>query len=195
MMPTSVRLLTVLALPVLLALPACRSALPNREPLGEVFPSVTGEALSGETVSLPDDLAGAPAVLLVGYVQDAQFDADRWLFGLLQAGTPVALREVPTIPGLMASAAGGFIDEGMRSGIPHEDWRAVVTLYGGDARTLAEFTGNTRPRNMRVLLLDAEGRVVWFHDRGFSAGKLLELDRAARALLTVGDRSDVTPES
>ena len=187
-MPRATRLVLFVTLCVLPALSACSSSLPNRVPLGERFPTVTGEALSGETVTLPDDVAGAPAVLLVGYVQEAQFDADRWLFGLLQARTPVALREVPTIPGLMARAAGGFIDEGMRGGIPHEDWRAVITLYGGGAADVAAFTGNTRSSNMRVLLLDADGRVAWFHDRGFSAGKLLELDRAARALVE-GDPS------
>jgi hypothetical protein len=39
---------------------------------------------------------------------------------------------------------------------------------------------------MRVLLLDREGRVRWFHDRGFSAGKLIELERATRTLLDGG---------
>ena len=45
-----------------------------------------------------------------------------------------------------------------------------------------EFTGNEKPRNMRVVLLDAEGRIRWFHDRGFSAGKVVELDALVRSL-------------
>ncbi|HEU4703670.1 MAG TPA: hypothetical protein VFS37_14400, partial [Conexibacter sp.] len=67
---------------------------------------------------------------------------------------------------------------GMRSGIPSEDWASVVTVYNSDAERLVQFTGNASPRNIRVLLLDAAGRVLWFHDRGFSAGKLIELQRA-----------------
>ena len=121
-------------------------------------------------------------VLLLGYVQDAQFDGDRWLFGLLQAETPVAIREVPTIKGFVPRLIANGIDSGMRSGIPSEDWASVVTVYGSDASKLVAFTGDENARNMRVLLLDAQGRVAWFHDRGFSAAKLLELDQRAREI-------------
>lgn len=162
-------------------LPAC-SAVPNRMPVGEKLPSVQGENLAGEAVALPADVAGGPAVLILGYVQKAQFDADRWLFGFLQSQTPVQLYEVPTIKGLVPGLIAGRIDEGMRSGIPSEDWTSVATVYGGDAAKLVELTGNENPRNVRVLLLDGDGVIRWFHDRGFSAGKLLEVDRLAREL-------------
>ena len=163
---------------------ACRSApVENRTPLGEPLPTVRGQSLADEAFTLPDDLAGAPAILLLGYDMDAQFDADRWLFGLLQAETPVRVLEVPTIPGLVPSWFGERIDEGMRSGIPKEDWGVVVTVYGAPGKKIVAFTGNENPRNIRVLLLGSDGVVRWFHDRGFSAGKLLELDAAARAML------------
>ncbi|MFT7464771.1 MAG: hypothetical protein ACI9EF_003131 [Pseudohongiellaceae bacterium] len=48
-------------------------------------------------------------------------------------------------------------------------------------------TGNTVPRNTRVLLLDAHGVIRWFHDRGDSAGLMLELDRQARELKSAAD--------
>ena len=163
-------------------LPACSSPVPNRVPVGETLPSVRGDSLDGQEVRLPEDLAGRPAVLIVGYVQDSQFDADRWLYGFLQSQTPVQLYEVPTIKGFVPGLISGTIDEGMRSGIPSEDWSSVATLYGDDARRIVALTGNEKPRNVRVLLLDAEGIIRWFHDRGFSAGKLLELDRLAREL-------------
>ena len=165
-----------------LLLSGCRSALPNRDPLGRALPSVTGEALDGREWRLPEDLAGRPAVLLVGYEQRAQFDADRWLFGLLQAETPARLLEVPTIPGLFGRALAGTIDSGMRSGIPHEDWGTVVTLYGDAAARMKAFTGTENGRNMRVLVLDEHGVVRWSHDRGFSAAKCLELDRLVRSI-------------
>lgn len=168
------------AILVFLGSSSCSATVENRVPVNEVFPSVEGESLEGEVVQLPLD---EPAVLLLGYVQDAQFDADRWLVGLLQAPPAVRILEVPTIRGLFPSALKGTIDSGMRSGIPSEDWQSVVTLYGGDAKQVVELTGNERPRNIRVLLVDGEGRVRWFHDRGFSAGKLLELSKAAEELL------------
>ena len=49
----------------------CSSTIENREPVGEAFPQVRGQALSGEDKTLPDDLEKQPTVLLVGYVQDA----------------------------------------------------------------------------------------------------------------------------
>lgn len=153
----------------------CSSPIPRRVPTGETFPTTRGEALDGTVVAIPDDWRGAPTLVLVGYVQDAQFDLDRWLLGILQAELDVRLVEVPTIPGAIPSLFSGTIDEGMRGGIPPEDWGTVVTVYGDDAEPIARFTGDERPRNARVLLLDGEGRVVWFHDEGYSARELLEM--------------------
>ncbi|MFT5286200.1 MAG: hypothetical protein ACI8TQ_002368 [Planctomycetota bacterium] len=174
-----------IAFAALLTVSSCSSTFPNREVLGERFPEVTGETLTGEKLALP---LNEPTVLLLGYVQDAQFDADRWLIGLLQATPPVRILEVPTIPGLFPTMLAGTIDEGMRKGIPSEDWQSVATVYGSDAELIVELTGNERPRNIRVLLLDAEGRVRWFHDRGFSAGKLLELGKEAARLVEASSK-------
>lgn len=164
-----------------LAIQGCSSTLPNRDPVGQAFPTVGGRSLEGERVELPTAYAGAPVVVLVGYLQRTQFDIDRWMLGLLQSGTDVAVVEVPTIPGLVPSLASGWIDDGMRSGIPEEDWGAVVTLYGDAAKPVAEFTGTERGRNARVLLLDAEGRVAWFADEGYAPREMMELlDAVAR---------------
>ncbi|GJM21471.1 MAG: hypothetical protein DHS20C15_13860 [Planctomycetota bacterium] len=175
----SARLLA--AVLIALTLSACGSPLPNRDPVGERFPKVQGASLEGESITLPDALAGKPAVLLVGYVQNTQFDLDRWILGLLQAGTPVQLLEVPTIDGLVPGMIANTINEGMRGGIPEEDWGSVVTVYD-DAEAIVNFTGNTRPQNGRIFLLDASGTVRWFHDRGYSASVLLKLDELARSL-------------
>ena len=172
-----------LALPLSLILicTSCQSTIPNQNVVGSIFPSVVGENLEGHAISIPDHRAPRPTVLLIGYLQDAQFDADRWLLGLLQAETPVRLLEVPTIPGLfMEILLANTIDNGMRTGIPFEDWAVVDTLYGDDAERVKSFTGNTGGNNIRVVLLDETGTVVWFHDRGYSAGKLLELDQLIR---------------
>lgn len=169
---------------VTLLLAACSSTLPNRDPVGEPFPRVAGESLEGESVALPDALRGQPAVLLIGYKQQTQFDIDRWLLGMAQAGLKAPLLEVPTIPGLVPSLASGFIDDGMRSGIPREDWSVVVTLYGSAAKPVAELTGTENGNNARVLVLDASGTIVWFHDRGYSASKVLELVQRTNALQT-----------
>ena len=163
-----------------LPLSSCTSSVENRDPLGDIFPSTEGTSLEGQAIMLPPD---EPSILLVGYVQKAQFDADRWLVGLLQVTPPAKILEVPAVAGLFPRLIQGTIDGGMRKGIPEEDWRSVVTCYGGAASEILKLTGNQNPRNIRVLLLDGEGQVRWFHDRGFSAGKLLELNQATLELV------------
>jgi hypothetical protein len=172
MRPLRLVLLAALAL----ALTACASTTPNTNPVGEVFPSVRGNSLSGKPYRLPEDVAGRPTVLLVAYVQDAQFDVDRWLLGLLQARLNAQIYEVPTVEGFVPTVLSDVIDDGMRSGIPDEDWGAVVTVYEDGDRIVA-FTGNEQPRNCRAILLDADGKVVWFHDEGYSARLVLELEK------------------
>ena len=61
--------------------------------------------------------------------------------------------ELPTISGLIPGLFSGSIDDGMRSGIPNEDWAIVVTIYR-DAETVEQFFGNENPLPARVVLLD-----------------------------------------
>ncbi len=174
--------LVVVLTVMLAAMSGCANTPQHVAPRGEVFPSVTGTALDGTRRALPSDLAGKPAVLLIGYEMESQFDLDRWILGLTQAQTPAQILELPTIAGMLPGLFAEQIDGGMRRGIPEEDWGGVLTLYGDDAAAVKRFTGGSEGRNGRIVLLDAQGRLVWMHDRGYSAGKLLELDAAVRAL-------------
>lgn len=182
--------LAVLLLLLLGALSACSAPIPNRNPVGEAFPVVQGESLEKEAVVLPEAVAGEVAVLLVGYKQNTQFDIDRWLMGLLQAGVEARIYELPTIPGLVPTLISGWIDNGMRSGIPEEDWGAVVTFYGDAADPIAELTGTENGRNTRVLVLDRQGQIVWFSDVGYSPRLALELNAVVNRLAADADESD-----
>ncbi len=162
------------------SLGGCSSTIENRDPSGEPFPSVEATSLAGEAVKIPEDFAGAPVLLLVGYVQGTQFDIDRWLYGAIDAELEIALREVPAARGAAASLAKGFIDSGMQRGIPRDEWGAVTTTYGDAAEAIGRFTGTERPRNARVLLLDSNGMVRWFYDQGYSAMKLKALEAAVK---------------
>ena len=153
---------------------SCTTTIPNKDPVGQVFPGVKGNALDGKIWSFPDDLKGKNVLLLIGYKQDTQFDIDRWLIGIDQKRFKVTVFEVPTIKGWVPRVISGKIDAGMRSGIPEELWKIVVTVYN-DAEKIIELTGNERPLSARVIVLDKDGKVVYFHDRGFSVAALNEL--------------------
>ena len=159
----------------------CSSRFPAQNPVGRRFPTVSAEKLSKVSSQLPDEFAGQPVVVLVGYIKNSQFDIDRWILGLMQSGAKIRIVEVPTISGLAPKFFKSNIDEGMRSGIPKEDWPSVMTVYD-DSDILASFLGNENPNNARVLLLNSTGEVIWFHDRGYSASTLLELVKMAGSL-------------
>lgn len=159
---------------------SCAAVKPNRDPTGELFPRVEGRFLTKAPATVPDALE-KPAIVLLGYKQNAQFDIDRWILGLSQLGSTLPLYEVPTIEGLVPGLIANRIDSGMRGGIPEEDWTAVITVYG-DAEVLTGWTGTEFPNNARVLLIDREGRVRWFHDRGYSARMVERLAATAKIL-------------
>ena len=160
---------------------SCSTTWPRRDPTGEPFPKVTGTSLAGDDVTFPDVGRQAPLLLLIGYEQETQFDLDRWIQALDAAGLQVRAFELPTLPGMLPRLLAGVIDGGMRRGIPQEDWLGVVTLYG-DAAKVAAFTGNEDGLPGRIVLLDGAGKVVFFHDRGYSLGTLKRLQDVLRRL-------------
>jgi len=159
---------------IVFSLIGCSTTYVNRNPVGENFPTVNGKSLTEEERELPTYFKGSYVVLLLGYEQDSQFDIDRWLIGLDMTETKIKAYEIPTIQGLLPRMFKSSIDNGMRKGIPKELWGGVITIYG-DGATVQEFTGNENPNNARVLLLDNMGKVIYFHDRGFSVQALNEL--------------------
>jgi hypothetical protein len=144
---------------------------PSQVTIGDKMIEVTGQSLEGNSVVIPRDFAGQETLLLFGYKQNSQFDIDRWLIGLDMTKTNVAAYEIPTIQGMLPRMFSGFIDGGMRKGIPKNLWKGVVTVYE-DGDKVQRFTGNLNPNNARVMLLDKQGNIVYFYDRGFSVEAL-----------------------
>jgi hypothetical protein len=157
----------------------CSRTFKAQNPLGETFPQVSARVLTGDVVVIPDYFRDKKALFLIGYVQDSQFDVDRWLLALKQLDTPITVVEVPTIQGFFPQLLSSKINQGMKNGIPEEDWNIVYTVYDG-AEQIARFLGNEKPRNVRVVLIDEGGVVRWYHDRGFSPDKAMELDKLVR---------------
>lgn len=163
-------------------LSACsRTPVPASINVGTKFPSVVGQSLEKQEVKIPESYAGKVTVLLVGYQQKTQFDIDRWILGILQLETPVKIVEVPTIAGMMPQMVQGFINNGMRSGIPEEDWKTVVTVFD-DAEKIIKALGNERPQSTYAVLLDKGGNIRRIFNNGYSAGNAKELDSLVRAL-------------
>ena len=74
------RILMIIMIAALLA--GCATTYTNRNPVGEMFPSVSGGSLEEKEIEMPAYFRDSNALLLLGYKQDSQFDIDRWLIGL-----------------------------------------------------------------------------------------------------------------
>ncbi len=155
-----------------------RGRVPGRgagDIVGRPFPAVLGHALSGEIVRFPQDVAGAPAVLLIAYRRAAQSDIDRWLAALARRAPDTTVYEVPTIPSPVYRPLAGWIDAGMRGGVPKPQWRRVVTVYG-DGSVVRDFVGEAPRPVAHVVVLDGTGVVRFFHAGG-------QTDEAVEALM------------
>ncbi|MEJ2911836.1 hypothetical protein [Pseudoalteromonas sp. C12FD-1] len=156
---------------MVLMLSACSAQYPNQQILGKQFPTISGQSLDEKIVTIPSDFKTGKTLLLIGYKQDSQFDIDRWLIGLDMTGVTLPTYELPTIAGMAPRMFSTFIDSGMRKGIPKELWGGVITIYE-DGETVQKFTGNQNPNNTRVILIDSQGKILYFYDRGFSVEAL-----------------------
>jgi hypothetical protein len=132
--------------------------------LGRRFPSVAGHALSGELVRFPEDVLGAPALLLCAYRRLTQQDVDQWAAFAARELPGLVVYELPIIPALVWRPLQGWIDGGMRGGVPRLQWSHVVTLYDHGS-TAKAFLGDGGGAGTQVVLLDADGAVA-FHDAG-----------------------------
>lgn len=150
---------------------ACTTNYPNKSILGEQFIAVKGKSLEQQVKEIPSAFTDEKTLLLLGYVQDSQFDIDRWLIGLDMVGAKIVVYELPAIQGMFPRFFETQINNGMRKGIPKPLWKGVITLYE-DGEKLQQFTGNINPNNARVVLLDATGKIEYFYDAGFSVNAL-----------------------
>ena len=142
--------------------------------LGRRFPSAAGRDLSGARVRLPDAVLGAPALLLVAYRRAAQADVDRWVAFAHREAPGLTVLELPVIPALIWRPLRGWIDAGMRGGVPQDQWSSVVTLYGEGA-AVRDFVGDRGAPVAHATLLDADGTVRCLEAGGFgdAAGRRL----------------------
>ena len=159
---------------IILLLSACSTHYQNNNVTGTMLPVMQGETLEKQSVELPTIFTEPLTLLLVGYKQDSQFDIDRWLIALDMTETKLNVYEVPAIQGMFPRMFSTQINNGMRSGIPKELWKGVITLYG-DGEAMQAFTGNESPNNARVMLINEQGKILYFYDRGFSVRSLNEL--------------------
>jgi len=121
------------------------------------FPDLEATALDGTRWHLPGDLE-RPTVLILAFQRHQQAEVDDWIEELQAAACPHPIFEVPTI-GARYRLFRGFIDGGMRAGIPDATVRArTLTAYTDVGRVL-DALGVRSTRHVVVALVEPSGAV------------------------------------
>lgn len=128
-----------------------------------VFPVVEGSNLEGRSMTLPADFGGDLNVVLVAFQRDQQADVDTWTPALkaMAAGRPgLRVYELPTL-GRRYRLMRGFIDGGMRRGIPDSAVRAAtITLYI-DKDSFKRPMGIESEDIIHIFLVERSGAIRW----------------------------------
>lgn len=149
--------------------------------VGDTFPRLEAEFLTGRKAILPDAAAGKVALILMGFTYDSRFDVEAWverMGGELGPNERVTYFQVPVIGG-MGRMAKWFIDSGMRKGTPKALHENVITVYGGADRWKKTMGFTKAEEHAAYLaLLGPDGRVQWMH-RGGLTDEAMEALKAA----------------
>lgn len=127
------------------------------------FPHVTGKNLNGTNFQLPADFAAPINLVFVAFKREQQSDVDSWkpfVTDLKSKYPQLGVYEVPTLSSGYTLFR-GFIDGGMRSGIPDPNARATtITLYL-DKRAFDRELGVDSEAAITVLLVRPSGEIPW----------------------------------
>ncbi|MEO8337478.1 MAG: hypothetical protein ABI664_21055 [bacterium] len=128
-----------------------------------VFPVVEGSNLEGRNMTLPADFGGDLNVVLVAFQRNQQAEVDTWTPTLkaMASGRPgLRVYELPTL-GRRYRMIRGFIDGGMRRGIPDSTVRAAtITLYI-DKDSFKRPMGIESEDIIHVFLVERGGAIRW----------------------------------
>jgi len=142
------------------------------------FPKVTGKNLSGKEFKLPADFEGPLNLVFIAFERKQQGDVDSWkpFADDLKSRFPrLHVYELPTLPRSI-SFMRGFIDGGMRSGIPDPAARAAtITLYL-DKRAYDRALAIVSEREITVVLVKPSGAIIWRTSGRYDAAHKPALD-------------------
>lgn len=124
------------------------------------FPTLTAETLAGNKITLPNAVKGQKAFVVVAFERQAQRQADAW-FDVYDAqfkNEGFVFYELPMISSMWKWMS-GFIDSGMRSGVPSFKHNNVATYYGPLDNYLAAFEVKDKSL-VYVFSLNESGKIV-----------------------------------
>jgi predicted transcriptional regulator len=141
----------------------------------EAFPHVNAQTFGERAVVLPDAFQGKPTILVITFARSAQEQARGWTDKIKQRSMPAAtyqVLELEDVPRLMR----GFVRGSIRRGIPKESQDSFVLLFEAQD-ALKKAVGFSAEADAYVVLLDANGKIVWRERGAVDEKKLGALER------------------
>lgn len=126
------------------------------------FPVIQAETLSQKKVTFPEVTRGKYAFILIAFKRQTQGEVDSWLDPFIREfgeKDGITFYEIPMISGNWKWMS-GWIDSGMRSGVPRYKHDHVATYYG-PLSTYFETFGVRDARKVYVFFLDKKGNIIW----------------------------------
>lgn len=128
------------------------------------FPTVSGDTLTGETLSLPDDFGGEVVFVALPFSDQQALETETWLDFVLAAAEEFpgfAYYNAPIFTDL-PGALRVMIRGGMSAAIPDESLRAItVTVFLEDREAFIAALDLPDAETMAILLLNADGEIIW----------------------------------
>ena len=134
----------------------------SNEVQSQEFPTIEAETLSGKKILFPDITTGKYALILVAFKRQTQGEVDSWLDPFIEEfgdRESVTFYEIPMISKNWKWMS-GWIDAGMRSGVPKNKHDHVATYYG-PLTEYFDYFGVDDSGKVYVFLLDPEGNIIW----------------------------------
>ncbi len=145
------------------------------------FPVIEAETLSQEKVVFPEVTQGKTALILIAFKRQTQGQVDSWLDPFIEefgGNEQVTFYEIPMISNNWKWMS-GWIDSGMRSGVPSYKHDHVATYYGPLSEYFEYFSIQDK-RLCYVFLLDEEGNIIWKNQDAATPDSYNELSQFVR---------------
>lgn len=160
--------MTRLLIAFLILLSACAvNKMDTEMTQANTFPTLAAQTLAGNDITFPEDIRGQKTFIAMvfedlGAFMTPQNQANKWAEVYEQYLQPegVVFYEIP----MMASAFSivrGWVDNGMRSGIPIEKHDNIACYYGDKGKYKRALDIGTY-KEAQIFVLDEQGQILFF---------------------------------
>lgn len=156
------------------------------------FPPLQARNLEGAVRDLPAAFAGDPSIVIVAFERHQQADVDSWLpwlTGLRERLPGLEVYELPAIKRRWLPFR-GFIDGGMRAGIPDPETRQRTLTGYTDIGSLSRAFRIDSTTAIALFVVSRNGSVVWSGRAAYDPDAAAGLERAATSAPNAADRSE-----